>query len=234
MIRTICIVDVETTGLEPGKDQVIELGAILWSVEHCTMIEAYSRLLPAQANAAEAVNGIPAGALSVLQEAPTWDGLLDLAGEADALVAHNAAFDRAFIDRAVNGIEVDEKPFALGDPWICTIEDFVWPRAGGGNSLIAIALTHGCAVVAAHRAINDCLLLVRLFESLPDIALRLTAAREHAKLPKNRHVALVSYEDREKAKVAGFSWEAGRKEWHRTMADVDAAKLPFRTRVVNL
>jgi DNA polymerase-3 subunit epsilon len=225
-IRTVVIVDTETSGLSPATDHVIELGYVLWSVEHRCMLEVFSGLLPCATNAAEAVNGIPQAALPSEGEEwqDTWDLLDGAICRADAVCAHQADFDRAFCERHVK----------TDKPWICTREDVRFPRAGTGTSLIATALAHGVAVVAAHRAINDCLTLVRLFEAVPDIAERLEAGLAHAMLPKVRLMSLAPYEERETVKAHGFKWLPELKIWVRTMAVQDAAALPFRTRQVEL
>jgi DNA polymerase III subunit epsilon len=223
-MKNVLIVDTETTGVDREKDHVIELGCILWNVEHRCAVELYSRLLPAESNAAEAINGIPAALLSTLKDAGTWDGFAELTDEAEACVAHQADFDRAFVERHV----------AIEMPWICTREDMRWPRAGTGESLIATALAHGVAVVSAHRAISDCLLIARLFETVPDIDVRLEAALAHALLPKARLVSLAPYEEREIVKASGFKWDPQRKEWWRRMSLRDSEALPFKTRIVEL
>ena len=64
MLRNVLIVDCETTGLDREKDRVIEIGYVLWSVEHRTMLEVYSGLLYAPENPAEHINSIPATALA--------------------------------------------------------------------------------------------------------------------------------------------------------------------------
>ena len=55
-MKRILIVDVETTGVDAAKDRVIELGFVLWSVEHRCILEAYSSLISHHENPAEAVN----------------------------------------------------------------------------------------------------------------------------------------------------------------------------------
>lgn len=215
-MRTILVVDVETTGLDREHDEVIEVGWVLWSVEHRTMLDVRSALLPAKSNPAEAVNGIPEAALAD-GDASVWRDFERRASLADALVAHQADFDRAFIERYAT----------TSKPWVCTREDMRWPRAAAGTSLTHTALAHGCAVVAAHRAVNDCLLLVRLLESVADVDERLDAALAHAKLPKVRVVSLAPYEERETVKAHGFKWDPQRRQWWRVMAIEDAADFPF-------
>lgn len=225
-LNTVLIVDAETTGVDRESDHVIEIGYVLWSVQHRTILEAYSGLLWAEKNPAQAVNGIPADALP--QDAPDgpWRMLGKAASRADAIVAHQADFDRAFLERGMSEFDTGAAKI-----WICTREDVTWPRAGAGQSLTAIALAHGCAVVAAHRAVNDCLLLARLFESVPDIAARLEAGYAHAQLPKVRLVSLAPFEQKDEVKAHGFKWDPGRREWWRVMAAADAAGLPFKTAV---
>lgn len=237
MIRTVAIVDLETTGVDRDKDHVLEVGFVLWSVEHRCILEAFSGLLAAEANPAEAVNGIPAAACKDVGTGVhdnAWAMLVGALQEADAAVAHQADFDRAFCLRASGDYAEDVRGIVEGSVWICTREDMTWPKAGTGESLIATALAHGVAVTSAHRAIHDCLLLARLFEVVPDIGERLEAAYAHAKLPKARLVSLAPFEEKDVVKDAGFRWDAQRREWWRVMAIEDAKALPFRTREVPL
>lgn len=227
MMRTVCILDLETTGVDRENDQILEVGYVLWSVEHCTILEVYSGLLPAAANPAQEVNGIPQAALPVEPWDDVWEHVSGAIVRSDAVAAHQCDFDRAFVARV-------RPELAEARPWICTREDMRWPRNGTGESLIATALAHGVAVVAAHRAVNDCLTLARLFEAVPDIDQRLHAALKHALLPKVRLVSLAPYEEREIVKANGFKWDPNRREWWRVMAVEDARGLPFKTREVAL
>jgi DNA polymerase III subunit epsilon len=218
-MKNILIFDTETTGIDPKKDKAIELGAVLWNIEHRSIVECYSCLANADENAAEVANCIPVGMLRDAQNiSVALEQLKRLAGMADAVVAHNCAFDRAFV--------------AIDLPWICTIEDIIWPRPSVSKSLTNLALAHGVAVVSAHRAIHDCLLLARCFESIPDIGDRLFMALDHSTLPKAEVHSLAPFEQKDLVKEHGFHWDPMRRIWHRTMAVADAKKLPFSTRVV--
>ncbi len=220
MIRRICIVDTETTGLDPKKDAVIEIGAILYSLEYHTTIASYSSLVFAHGNAAEAINGIPPAALRGVPEfAEASMQLRDFAVHADAMVAHNASFDRGFLPD-------------MEKPWICTKSDFKWPKADLGASLVVTALAHGLGVSSAHRALTDCRLIARLLERVHEMGLDVGAMLARGLRPKGKFVANVSYDERELAKKAGFSWVPESKSWIATIAREDAAALPFKVREV--
>lgn len=223
-MRRILILDTETTGLDPGKDQAIEVAAILYSVERATVVESFSSLIRADGNAAEAVNRIPA---AVLADAPSaasvWARVGSLFAAGEVVVAHNADFDRAFTPESIARLR----------PWVCSKADIQWPKQTRPSpSLVPLALEHDLGVAYAHRALADCDLIARLFTRSRELGADLDAMLVRAMRPKADFVALVSYEDREQAKAAGFQWEPAAKQWKRRMAIEDAAALPFKTRQV--
>lgn len=234
MIRNVLIFDLECTGLEPDEHQIIEVGYVLWSVEHRTVLECYSSLLFAESNDAEPFNAIPVQVLrgsAGVDASIVWEILAGAARQADCVVAHSAPFDRSFVDAETGkneGLSETLEPL-LKLPWLCTIEDLVWPIIPASRSLVNIALAHGVAVICAHRAINDCLLLARLFERIEDIDDRLHLAMQRAARPKARFIARTAYKDKDLVKAAGFHWDG--TVWFRYMAIEDAEKLRFE--VVN-
>jgi DNA polymerase-3 subunit epsilon len=216
-VKTVAIVDTETSGLDPKTGELLEVAVALWSFD-LGLVQAGSIPVRAEANAAHAVNGIP---LALVRDfGRSRDGLdVWLAGMtagADAIVAHNADFDRQWL------------PELHGRPWICTCNDVTWPEPVQSRSLTAIALAHGVGVVDAHRALTDVLTIVRLFGAVQARGHSVHDLLEAGLRPKATYRALVSYDDREKAKQAGFRWDAGRKVWVRKMAVEDASKLPFK------
>jgi DNA polymerase-3 subunit epsilon len=214
-VRRVLIIDTETNGLDPEANQVVEVGCILWNLEHQTYEECYSALLPAPHNEAAAINGIKVAMLP--KEAVAWEVVDELAALSDAFVAHNAPFDQSF----------SEPHLKTKKTWICTMEDFVWPAPLGKKALTDIALAHGVAVVSAHRALTDCMTIARLFERVSDSSDRLRQAFQRAQRPKAFVVAMVSYPQRDLAKTAGFRWDGERKAWWKVMAIEDAKRLPF-------
>lgn len=209
-LRNILILDTETTGVDT-IDHTIEIGMVLWSVEHRSTITVFSTVaVPPKGtgNEAEWVNGIPAGMLANLDVDPDMQSRLvaklplSIAAQSDAIVAHNADFDKRFCKKRWPELVAEY-------PWICTMEDFVWPKQAPSAKLSDIALAHGQAVVAAHRAINDCLMIVRLFESIPDIAVRLEKALAYSKQPKLLVQAKCKFTQNHLAKHAGFRYNSG-------------------------
>lgn len=231
MIRRCLIVDTETTGLDPEKDAMIEIAVLLYSLESRTTLAQFSTLLNGDSNPMEKVNRIPVAALKetsaalqlILQEAAAYEIIRVFTAAADVIVAHNAEFDRSFVGKGQMGKM----------PWLCTQNDFAWPAASReSGSLIGLALDHGIGVSTAHRALADCQLIAALFDRMALYGRDLQEMFAHAMRPKANFQALVSFDDKELAKQAGFKWQSERKIWTRSMAIEDAATLPFKTRQV--
>jgi DNA polymerase III subunit epsilon len=221
-VETILILDTETTGTDDNAT-AIEVACILYSVAYAAPIRSFASLIRASSNPAEPVNRIPAALLTSAPEpAQVWERVRAMAFHADAIVAHNADFDRRFAGPEMNPHK----------PWICSMDDLQWPQAGTGNSLVALALAHGVGVASAHRAMADCDLLARLFTRVAEMGTDLGAMLARGLRPKATYQALVSYESNHLAKSAGFRWDAGKRMWARKMAIEDAAALPFKVREI--
>ena len=220
-MKTLLLLDTETSGLDPAKDQLLEVGMVLWSVEHRTTLASSAWLVYATSNAAEDINAIPPAALIVagrdrvlaLGDVKQW------ASQADAIVAHNAEFDRQWVGD-------------LGKPWVDGAWDLAWPKASSDRKLHSLCLAHGLAVLDAHRALPDCQLLARLFERVAELGHDVGAMLERAMRPKSKIVSLAPFEQKDVVKAAGFRWDPQGKVWWRNMAAEDVPALPFRTRRV--
>jgi DNA polymerase-3 subunit epsilon len=214
------ILDTETTGLDPEQHQCIEVGAILFDVPHRAVLGQVSFLLPCQANPAEAVNGIAA---AVTQRPQPWQAALQcfeaMLAAADAVLAHNAAFDRQWFGQGVLP--------AITKPWLCSMEDLRWPpdrHLRANPSVRDLALAYGVPVWAAHRALTDCIYLAQVFERCPELEPMLQAGLE----PRRLYRARLSYEERHKAREAGFRWnEPINGAWSRRLSEREASLLPF-------
>lgn len=230
-MKTIAILDVETTDVDPSKGHLLEVGCVLWSVEHRAIIEAHSWLYDhgLTENAAQAVNGISPGLLRLggdVAEAANKRVSL-LAMTVDACCAWNADFDRQWL------------PFLADRTWFDAMDDLEWPRASSSRKLVEVALAHGVGVVDAHRALTDCLTIARLLERVAEMLdshhddsgatfdawlARALRPKVHVEVSDSRFNADMNAVYKEH----GFRWApAPAKRWRRKMFAEDARKLPF-------
>lgn len=217
-VKTILLLDTETTGLDPIQHRCIEVGVILFDLDCAAPIASYANLIRSSSNEAEAVNRIPASILTEASEPEkTWRMVEAMATRADVIVAHRAEFDRSFVPPSLRAAK----------PWVCSKFHIEWPLGKTGDSLVTLALAHGVGVVSAHRALTDCDILSRLLTRVHDMGHPLPALFERAMRPRVKVVAHVTFDDREKAKAAGFAWDATSKTWWREMPQDELTSIPF-------
>lgn len=219
-IKKLLILDTETTALRPEDGDCIEVGAVLFAVSSRAALTQVSFLLPCQENGAEVVNGIPAAVTRL--EQPWRESLrcfMAMVAHADAILAHNAAFDRQWFGKGALP--------ALDKPWICSMDDIRWPQdknLRAAPSVRDLAIAYGVPVWAAHRALTDCTYLVQVFERCVDLEGLLQAACE----PRRLYRALLSYDNRYLAKEAGFRWnEPVPGAWSKRLSEREVAELSF-------
>lgn len=155
------IIDVETTGLDPRVDEILELAAVPFQYD--TARDCVSALPGAYVGLREpsVPIGRQAAALHGITNAMVAGAALDddriaaLVTQADFLVAHNAQFDYGFVTRAY--------PLATRRPWLCSLRQIDWARHGYfAKGLGALAAAHRVAALQAHRAAGDCQTLLQL------------------------------------------------------------------------
>ena len=218
--QRLLILDTETTGLDPQCDRCIEVGAVLFDVPRRSVLSQVSFLLPCEQNPAQAVNGIDP--VLTRQPQPWQQGLKwfeALLASADLMVAHNAAFDRQWF--GIAPLPPVEKP------WLCTMDDIRWPaerHLRSSPSVRDLALAYSVPVWAAHRALTDCIYLAQVFERCGDLEQLLAQGLE----PRRLYRARLSYDERHKAREAGFRWnEPVNGAWSRKLSEREVALLPF-------
>jgi DNA polymerase III epsilon subunit family exonuclease len=151
---TFVVVDLETTGLRPGSSRICEIGAV--RVHGLEFVDEFELLVDPGVPVGPAITAITGLRDSDLRGAPhaaiAVRRFLEFAGNA-VLVAHNARFDLAFLDRETERLTGAR----LAGPVVDTVGlarrllAGRTPRAG----LASLAHFFGTAAQPCHRALPD-------------------------------------------------------------------------------
>lgn len=219
----LLILDTETSGLEE-TDALLEWAAALYHVGERSILWSHSAIVPSvDTNPIPEINGISNLLLAAART--HWScresllPLVTIAGESGveltAILAHNAEFDRRFLESAMFPLHRAGVPI----PWLDTQSDIVYPHARGSQHLSHLCADHGLVAVQQHRALSDVMMLCALLSLVDDLEEQVATAL----LPSALFEALVSFDDRELAKNAGFGWSMPpgerKKMWWRKLPE---------------
>lgn len=231
MAKLICV-DFETTGLDTRKDEVTEVGAVLWNstTKQPTRVSGYlvKTKYPLSAEITK-VTGITNEMLESdgIPSKPALEAVLRMAKSADYIVAHNGnEFDKPMLESWC-GREGLEMPKQF---WLDTKQDLESSAYEKGASMFVMAAAHGF-LYDAHRAVSDCLATLKVLGHYD-----VDAVIERAKKPSVACRAVISYDDRLQAKQMGFHWKPEQKLWVRVVKfdEVDALKEQCKFPVVQM
>lgn len=219
--------DFETTGLNPQQCRVIEIGAVVWDTETKQPQALYSELIrcdKALPPEIIKITGITDDMLkSYGKEAkPSFQALWSLIESCEFIVAHNAPFDRSFLESELTQLEITNDFSSL--KWIDTVMDVPYPDFVESRKLTYLAADHGFVNNNAHRALFDVITMLNVFSryDINDI-------KDRAQSPNVQVIAKVSFEEKDKAKKLGFRWNRDDKIWFKDykMMDLEKQDFPF-------
>jgi DNA polymerase-3 subunit epsilon len=130
-----------------------------------------------------------------------------LIADADFVVAHNAAFDRPFVEKRL--------PHAAGRPWVCTMKDVDWKGEGYDSRVLGYLLMQMGWFFDAHRASTDVTALLHLLhQPLASGGTVLTSAVRAAATPGWLFQAAgAPFDAKDALKARGYRWDAIARLW---------------------
>jgi DNA polymerase-3 subunit epsilon len=210
-LRTGLFVDVETTGLDANRCEMIELAMVPFSYgldgQVYAVGEAFNRLRePSQPIPPEvtAITGLTDEMVAGHSIDPA--DVAAFAAPAALVVAHNAAFDRRVLERFCDVFRTK--------PWACSMSQVAWAEEGFEGLRLAYLAAGAGFFYDKHRAVHDCLAAIELLarplpkSGAPALQRLLAAART----PTWRIWAENSpFELKDVLKARGYRWngEAG-------------------------
>ena len=223
--RTGLMVDVETTGLDPDQDEIIELamvpfryaldGTVVEVLEPFDCLREPTKPISPEITA---LTGITDAMVSGKSIDPSE--VSAFAAPAAVVIAHNAAFDRRFLERF--------SPVFSTKAWACSMSEIDWAGEGfEGTKLSYLAMAHGF-FYDRHRAANDCLAAIEILaRELPRARVpALVKLLENARLPTWRIWAENSpFEFKDLLKARGYRWNGEQngkpRSWYVDIADAE-------------
>jgi DNA polymerase-3 subunit epsilon len=212
------VVDVETSGLDSGEDRVIEVGVRTFrfhrTMGHLVALDGvYSELqdpgFPLSAEISE-ITGITDQ--DVKGRSIDWNQVKSLLAPSELIIAHNAGFDRPFIEKE------------LGEPtvtvWGCSFRQMDWAKKGYGvQKLDLLCAFHGF-FTDAHRALNDVDALLHLLSQTDAESGKSYLAELFFNSRRERTKVIASgspFESKDLLKSQGYRWDTQARSWNKTI-----------------
>ena len=212
-VTTIAVIDCETTGFDPDDDVIIELALALVTVDAngriCKIIRKGQgkndpgRPIPPKITALTGITDA-----DVAGKIFSSDAFAELLLTADAVLAHNAGFDRPFLERLIPGVD--------HLPWICSMANVDWLSHGfDGAKLGHLLYQIGLFAPTAHSALADVEALVNLLaHRLPNGRSVIAEALQKAEMPTVKIEAIdAAYGQKTALRRRGYRWNADRGNW---------------------
>ena len=216
----ICFLDFETTGLDVEENEVIQIAMKLVEFNKkdgflINAVKDYDCFNDPGFNIDEKIIQLTGITNKMVEgECIDWEKVIELLSYSQLVVAHNASFDRKFLEKYISSNNV----------WACSKSDVNWIHRGFmRNSLEVLCAWHGF-YYGAHRAMNDVNAMIHLLSypsyksnEKPILELIENAKKTHYKIvnifPYNQdYIKLLK-------KRGGYRFNQNNKSWNITLND---------------
>lgn len=219
------IIDLETTGLDTTRNEVLEIAAVKFGYADDRITSVIGTFQGFQQPSAPIEPAITAltGITNVMVEGHHIDGIAleQFVADTHIVIAHNAAFDRKVAER--------HWPFFANCHWACSATGINWKAHGLSGARLAYLLSEFGLFHDAHRALDDCnaVLEILAFDLPGTEQSGLAALLDRARRPQHRIWADgAPFALKEMLKQRGYRWNDGTdgrpKAWYVDADAVDA------------
>lgn len=208
-IKNGLFVDVETTGLDPDRHEIIELAMVPFTYSKDGRIFTIGESFHQLQEPREPISAEITTITGITQEMVTGHKLDAQAIEtfiehADLIVAHNASFDRRFLENFSPAFEMK--------PWACSIQQVDWRSEGFEGTRLGYLVAGAGYFYDRHRAQNDCYAAIELLaKPLPS-----SGAPAFKQLLENARKATwriwasyAPFELKDTLRERGYKWNSG-------------------------
>ena len=217
----IGFLDLETTGFNIDQDKIIEIAIKVVKVNKnngdiLSFVNKYESFQYPGIHIEEKITQITGITNEMVDgQEIDWNKVSEIVNQSDILLAHNAQFDRSFMDKYF--------PLSRDKIWACSIGDIDWLSLGFTKaSLELLSIWHGF-YYESHRAMNDVDALIHLL-SHPSYKKNspLASLIQNSEIPYYKVIAANSrFETKDILKANSFKWDSKKKFWWKRVGKED-------------
>ena len=220
--RRVIVLDTETTGLDARNERIIELAMLSVRVDTATglpvgAVTTYESFEDPGKPIPPAITEITGIDDSMVRGQRIDDArVAELVEAADLIVAHNAGFDRPFVEARL--------PVFATRAWNCSFAGIDWKKEGSGSAKLEFLAHERGWFYDAHRALVDCHALLQVLAApLGDGQSGLARLIEGA--GQNRYKLRATgapFEAKDALKSRGYRWDNENRVWWTSLTGQEA------------
>lgn len=210
--------DCETTGFSADSDQILEIGIRQFEFDRTTgkilsLKRFYSGFQDPGSPISEEIQQLTGITDAMVKgKAIDWTQVDSILEESHLIIAHNAPFDRPFVDK--------KSSISPKKVWGCSVKQIPWNEKGFTSSKLELLCIWNGFFTDSHRALADADALLFLL-SLNDPESHqphLRSLLDRARKPSSKIVASGSpFESKDRLKSRRYQWDAAQRAWIKTI-----------------
>ena len=221
-LARVIVLDTETTGLDARQERIIELAMLCVQVDRVsgqpvgpvTVYESFEDPGKPIAPAIQEITGIDD--TMVQGQRIDDEQVRVLVEQADLVLAHNAGFDRPFVEARL--------PVFATRPWNCSLAGIDWKREGSGSAKLEFLAAERGWFYDAHRAQVDCHALLQVLACpLADGRTGLQQLLDGASRTRFKLRATgAPFDAKDSLKARGYRWDNEARVWWTSLPSQEA------------